>query len=101
MQSEQVQAEGPAIVTGVIRRIDQLGRVVVPAELRRALGLRQGDLIETRIENGRVVMIKVRPECAVCGSAANLIDMHAKHVCDDCVRGLVEKTQARVANLIL
>jgi transcriptional pleiotropic regulator of transition state genes len=87
-------------VTGVIRRMDQLGRVVVPAELRRALGIRQGDLIETRLENGRVVMIKVEPECAVCGAAVNLIDVHGKHVCDECVRQLVEQMDERTATAL-
>jgi transcriptional pleiotropic regulator of transition state genes len=83
----------PRIVTGVVRRIDQLGRVVVPAELRRTLGLRQGDLVATRLENGNVVMTKVEPECAICGGAADLVDMLDKHICGDCVRGLVEKSE--------
>ena len=37
-------------------------------------------------------MFKVEPECAVCGGAGDLIHMHDKHVCDDCVRGLVERS---------
>ena len=60
---------------GTARRIDQLGRVVVPAELRRMLGIRQGDL-------------KLEPECAFCARVDNLIEMHEKHVCKDCVREL-------------
>ncbi len=77
------------IVGGVVRRIDVLGRVVVPAEMRKALGIRRGDLIATRLEYGRVVIEKVQPECAVCGDVADLIEMRDKHVCSDCVRGLV------------
>ena len=101
MQSEEGLGDGSTRgVPGVVRRIDQLGRVVVPAELRRALGIRQGDLVETRLENGRVVMVKVEPECAVCGGAVNLIDMHEKHVCDDCIRLLVAKTEVRAATPI-
>jgi AbrB family transcriptional regulator, transcriptional pleiotropic regulator of transition state genes len=97
MQSEESESHGSTRVAPVvIRRIDQLGRVVVPVELRRALGLRQGDLVETRLENGRVVMVKVEPECAVCGGSDDLIDMHEKHVCDGCIRLLIAKTEVRV-----
>jgi AbrB family transcriptional regulator, transcriptional pleiotropic regulator of transition state genes len=93
IQSEELAVDGALTVgTGAIRRVDALGRVVLPIEIRRTLGIRQGDLIQTRLENGRVVIVKVEPDCAVCGGLADLFDMHEKHVCGDCVRGLVEKT---------
>ncbi len=71
---------------GTARRIDQLGRVVVPAELRRMLGIRQGDLLDIRVEEGHLVILKIEPECAICGTVDNLVDVHDKHVCKDCVR---------------
>jgi transcriptional pleiotropic regulator of transition state genes len=71
---------------GTARRIDQLGRVVVPAELRRVLGIRQGDLLDIRVEDGHLVLLKIEPECAICGRADNLVELHEKHVCKDCVR---------------
>ena len=73
---------------GTARRIDQLGRVVVPAELRRMLGIRQGDLLDIRVEDGRLVLLKIEPECAICGRLDNLVELHEKHVCKDCVREL-------------
>jgi transcriptional pleiotropic regulator of transition state genes len=73
---------------GTARRIDQLGRVVVPAELRRLLGIRQGDLLDIRMEDGRLVLLKIDPECALCGRIDNLVEMHEKHVCKDCVRDI-------------
>jgi transcriptional pleiotropic regulator of transition state genes len=73
---------------GTARRIDQLGRVVVPAELRRMLGIRQGDLLDIRVEEGRLVLLKIDPECAICGRVDNLVEMHEKHVCKDCVRDI-------------
>ncbi len=73
---------------GTARRIDQLGRVVVPAELRRMLGIRQGDLLDIRVEDGRLVLLKIDPECAICGRVDNLVELHEKHVCKDCVREL-------------
>jgi transcriptional pleiotropic regulator of transition state genes len=73
---------------GTARRIDQLGRVVVPAELRKILGIRQGDLLDIRVEEGRLVLLKIEPECAICGAVDNLRQLHEKHVCKDCAREL-------------
>ena len=73
---------------GTARRIDQLGRVVVPAELRKILGIRQGDLLDIRVEDGRLVLLKIEPECAICGAVDNLLKLHEKHVCKDCAREL-------------
>jgi transcriptional pleiotropic regulator of transition state genes len=69
---------------GTARRIDQLGRVVVPAELRKILGIRQGDLLDIRVEEGRLVLLKIEPECAICGAVDNLLALHEKHVCKGC-----------------
>ena len=46
---------------GTARRIDQLGRVVIPAELRKILGIRQGDLLDIRVEDGRLTVLKIEP----------------------------------------
>ncbi|MDQ1382645.1 MAG: AbrB family transcriptional regulator, transcriptional pleiotropic regulator of transition state [Actinomycetota bacterium] len=73
-------------MTGATRRMDQLGRVVVPAEFRRTMGIREGDLLEVTAEDGRVILRKVAPECALCGRPDDLIDLHAKHLCRDCVQ---------------
>jgi transcriptional pleiotropic regulator of transition state genes len=73
---------------GTARRIDQLGRVVVPAELRRMLGIRQGDLLDIRVEDGHLVLLKIEPECAICGNVDNLVEFHEKHVCKECVRDI-------------
>ncbi len=70
---------------GTARRIDQLGRVVVPADLRKILGIRQGDLLDIHVEEGKLVLLKINPECAICGSIDNLRSLHEKHVCKDCV----------------
>jgi transcriptional pleiotropic regulator of transition state genes len=73
---------------GTARRIDQLGRVVVPAELRRILGIRQGDLLDIRVEEGRIVLLKIAPECAICGGDDDLRPLHDKHVCGRCASEL-------------
>jgi hypothetical protein len=52
------------------------------------LGIRQGDLLDIRAEDGRLVLLKIEPECAICGRLDNLVELHEKHVCKDCVREL-------------
>jgi AbrB family transcriptional regulator, transcriptional pleiotropic regulator of transition state genes len=73
---------------GTARRIDQLGRVVIPAELRKVYGVRTGDLLDIRVEEGRLVLSKIEPECAICGSVDNLRQLHDKQICTDCVSEL-------------
>jgi|tagenome__1003787_1003787.scaffolds.fasta_scaffold20724099_3 transcriptional pleiotropic regulator of transition state genes len=70
---------------GTARQIDQLGRVVVPAELRKMLGLRTGDLLDFRLIDGYIAVSKVEPECALCGNRERLVDHADKKICRDCV----------------
>jgi transcriptional pleiotropic regulator of transition state genes len=73
---------------GMTRRIDALGRIVVPAELRRILEIRVGDLIDIRVEDGRVVLAKVEQTCVFCRSAEALRPYQEKLVCSECVERL-------------
>jgi transcriptional pleiotropic regulator of transition state genes len=73
---------------GMTRRIDALGRIVVPAELRRILEIQVGDLLDIRVENGHVVLAKVEQVCVFCRSADSLRAYHEKLVCGGCVERL-------------
>ena len=73
---------------GMTRRIDALGRIVVPAELRRILEIRVGDLLDIRVEDGHVVLAKVEKACVFCGSNDSLRPYHEKRVCSACVERL-------------
>jgi transcriptional pleiotropic regulator of transition state genes len=74
---------------GMTRRIDALGRIVVPAELRRVLEIHVGDLLDIRVEDGHVVLAKVEQACVFCGAGESLRPYHDKRVCDACVERLV------------
>jgi transcriptional pleiotropic regulator of transition state genes len=71
---------------GMARRIDQLGRVVVPAEFRKLLCIDALDQLEMHVEEekGHLVLRRVAPACAICGSADILIDVRDRFVCSEC-----------------
>jgi len=69
---------------GLPRRIDHLGRIVIPAELRRLLGINEGDYIQFSAEDGRVVIEKLEERCTFCGSASDLTQFRSKLVCAGC-----------------
>ena len=71
--------------TGIIRRLDKLGRVVLPIELRRSLDWNEHDRIEIFIEDERVVLQKYEPNCLFCGGTKNLKEFRGKQVCARCV----------------
>ncbi|HEX5614010.1 MAG TPA: AbrB/MazE/SpoVT family DNA-binding domain-containing protein [Acidimicrobiia bacterium] len=74
---------------GTARRIDQLGRVVVPVELRRLLGIREGDLLDIRAQDGHLVLDRIEPSCIFCGEDSSALrERHGKHVCAGCLADL-------------
>jgi transcriptional pleiotropic regulator of transition state genes len=77
--------------TGIIRHIDELGRMVVPKELRRKLDIADGDPVEIFSEGDRIVMVKYQPNCLFCGSAAELKEFKGKQICASCIASLTEK----------
>jgi len=77
--------------TGVARKVDQLGRVVLPAEVRRQFGIRPGDMIEISVDSDAIVLSKVEDRCVFCTGAADLIEFSGKLVCPGCVSGLTSQ----------
>jgi transcriptional pleiotropic regulator of transition state genes len=74
--------------TGVARKVDQLGRVVLPAEVRRHFGIRPGDMIEIAVDSDAILLSKVEDRCIFCSGAVDLIEFSGKLVCPACVSRL-------------
>ena len=74
--------------TGVARKVDQLGRVVLPAEVRRHFDISPGDLIEIAVESDAILLTKVENRCVFCGETASLSEFSGKLVCGECVNRL-------------
>ena len=76
--------------TGIVRKVDELGRIVLPIEIRRTLDIAERDEIEIFMENDRIILQKFEPACIFCGSAKSLVQYRRKNVCQDCVKKLLE-----------
>ena len=71
--------------TGIIRKVDDLGRIVLPIELRRVLDIAERDELEIFMENDRIILQKYEPACIFCGSSRNLTLYKNKNVCQNCI----------------
>ena len=74
--------------TGIVRNIDELGRIVIPKEIRRKLGIENNDPVEIYIEGETILLNKYHPACHFCGRTENIIDFKGKMVCRICAEEL-------------
>jgi len=74
--------------SGVVRKIDALGRLVIPVELRKTLGWEIGSPVEFYVENETVILKKYEPGCIFCGEASGIIDYKGKKICTSCLKEL-------------
>ncbi|WP_061342897.1 AbrB/MazE/SpoVT family DNA-binding domain-containing protein [Clostridium botulinum] len=71
--------------TGIVRRVDQLGRVVLPIELRKTLNISERDSLEIFVEGEQIILNKYEPSCVFCGQAKNVINHKGKNICESCL----------------
>ena len=76
--------------TGIVRRVDELGRVVIPIELRNKFDIKIKDPIEIFVESNSIVLKKYEPNCVFCGDTKDLVEYNGKLVCKKCI-GKLEK----------
>ena len=74
--------------TGIVRKIDELGRIVLPIELRRPLNISEKDSLEIYVDQDAVILKKYKSSCVFCSSAENLVDYKGKSVCAECMAQL-------------
>ena len=70
--------------TGVVRKIDELGRIVLPSELRRVFGIHEGDELEISVDGDRVILQKRQDVCTFCGAESPAIEFKGRRVCETC-----------------
>ena len=77
--------------TGIIRKVDELGRIVIPMELRNKLGIQEKDPLEIFVDGSSIILKKYNPNCIFCGSSKDLLHFNDNLVCKKC--------KAKIANL--
>jgi len=76
--------------TGIVRKVDALGRIVLPIELRRTLGIEIRDSIEIFVKDDSIILRKYDPACVICGEKGLLKEYRGKQVCQNCIDELTK-----------
>jgi len=77
--------------TGIVRKVDELGRIVLPIEMRRTLDIAEKDPVEIYVEGESVILRKYQAACVFCGSVKNIVTFKGRNVCSNCIAKLKEK----------
>ena len=72
--------------TGIVRKLDELGRIVLPIELRRQMDPMEKDEIEIYVEDDRIILKKYVVSCSICGNDRGVCVFKGKYICKDCLQ---------------
>ena len=76
--------------TGIVRKMDELGRIVLPIEMRRTLDLAEKDSLEIYVEGSSVILKKYKPSCIFCDNTKNIVNFKGKNLCPKCLKEIKE-----------
>jgi len=89
--SKTVEKGGRALKsTGIVRKVDELGRVVIPIELRRTLGIEVKDALEIYVDGEKIILKKYEPACIFCGNADDVKLYMGRNICRECIEKMAE-----------
>lgn len=81
--------------TGIVRKVDELGRIVIPKETREMLSIKEKDALEVFVDEGSskkaIILKKYNPGCVFCGQVENTFNFEGTLVCRDCVKEMKKK----------
>lgn len=76
--------------TGIVRPVDNLGRVVLPIELRRMLNIDKDSALEIYVDADSIILKKYQPACIFCGEASGVIQYQGRNICTECCKQIAE-----------
>ncbi len=76
--------------TGIVRKVDELGRIVLPIEMRRTLDIGEKDALEIYVEGSSVILKKYKPSCVFCDATKDITVFKGKNICPKCIKALQE-----------
>ena len=74
--------------TGIVRQVDELGRIVLPAEMRHTMDITTSDSLEIYVSDDTIMLKKHQPACIFCNGIQNIISYKGKNVCSSCVSSM-------------
>lgn len=74
--------------TGMNRKLDVLGRIVIPAEIRKSLDLKEGGVLDISLEEDRIILTPRQDSCVFCGGRSELKGYGGRMICSSCLAGL-------------
>ncbi|MBQ8140756.1 MAG: AbrB/MazE/SpoVT family DNA-binding domain-containing protein [Clostridia bacterium] len=77
--------------TGIVRKVDELGRIVLPKEIRTVMDINEKDAIEIFTTSDQIILQKYHPACVFCNNADNVIYFSGKRVCASCIEKLKQE----------
>ena len=79
--------------TGIVRKVDELGRIVLPIELRRTLDINEKDPLEIFVDGGSIILKRYEPACIFCNDARDIINYKGRNICPNCIKELTERSK--------
>ena len=86
-----LQEESIVKSTGIVRKVDDLGRIVLPIELRRTLDINERDSLEIFVDESCIMLKKYQPACIFCNDAKDVVNFKGKNICEKCLAEMKEK----------
>ena len=77
--------------TGIVRKIDELGRLVLPIEIRKQMDIKERDSVEIFVDDGKIILKKYEPSCIFCNSVGDMVYYNGKLICRECLEKLKER----------
>ena len=74
--------------TGIVRKVDELGRIVLPIEMRRTLDIAERDALEIYVDGEIIILKKYHPACIFCENTKDIVSFMGKNVCPECISKL-------------
>ena len=71
--------------TGIVRNVDELGRIVIPKEMRKKMDIANSDPVEIYVEGDKIILTKYHPCCNFCGNESDVIEFKGKKICQTCL----------------
>lgn len=72
--------------TGIVRKVDELGRVVLPKELRETFDIAEKDPLEIYVDENKIILKKYEPGCIFCSTVKDITNFKGKSICSDCIK---------------